>query len=144
MVPLMNVVKEALLELKKKQELVELDKVQFTVDEISDFVFVTSKGTTYSSDSINRVLRDIVKKYNRLEVEKAKKEKREAHTLKPITAHCFRHTFATECIEKNIEITTVSRILGHQSIKTTEAIYVHRTEKMAQQDAEVLNKILDL
>ena len=144
MVPLMNVVKEALLELKKKQELVELDKVQFTVDEISDFVFVTSKGTTYSSDSINRVLRDIVKKYNRLEVEKAKKEKREAHTLKPITAHCFRHTFATECIEKNMEITTVSRILGHQSIKTTEAIYVHRTEKMAQQDAEVLNKILDL
>lgn len=144
MVPLMQVVKEALLELKTSHETVELDKVHFTVDGVSDFVFVTSKGTTYISDSINRVLKDIVEKYNKIEVKKAKKEGREAHTLKPITAHCFRHTFATECIEKNMELTSVSRILGHQSIKTTEAIYVHRTEKMAQQDAEALNKMIEL
>lgn len=143
-VPLMQVVKEALLELKEKQKMVELDKIEFAVDGVTDFVFRTSNGTAYIPDSINRVLKDIIIKYNKLENEKAKQEGREAHTLKRITAHCFRHTFATECIEKRLELISVSRILGHQSIKTTETIYVHRTEKMVQQDTEALNRLLKM
>lgn len=37
--------------------------------------------------------------------------------------HVLRHTFATRCIEKGIDIASLSKILGHQSIKMTLDTY---------------------
>lgn len=39
--------------------------------------------------------------------------------------HCLRHTFATRCIESGADYKTVSTLLGHASVRTTLAIYVH-------------------
>ena len=41
--------------------------------------------------------------------------------------HALRHTFATRMIKNGVELLTVSRLLGHSSIKTTE-IYAHTLE----------------
>ena len=38
--------------------------------------------------------------------------------------HSLRHTFATTLLQKSVPIYTVSRMLGHSSVKTTE-IYAH-------------------
>jgi len=38
--------------------------------------------------------------------------------------HSLRHTFATTLLKNGVNIVTVSRLLGHSSIKTTE-IYIH-------------------
>lgn len=38
--------------------------------------------------------------------------------------HGFRHSFATRCLERGMDIYTLSKILGHADIKTT-AIYLH-------------------
>ena len=46
---------------------------------------------------------------------------------KAITCHVARHSFATNSLEYNIPIETVSRMLGHTSIKTTQ-IYAKITE----------------
>lgn len=43
---------------------------------------------------------------------------------KKITPHALRHTAATLLIEQNVDIRFVQRLLGHQSIATTE-IYTH-------------------
>jgi len=43
---------------------------------------------------------------------------------KHITAHCLRHTFATLQIANKTDIFTVSKLLGHKNIKTTQ-IYAH-------------------
>ena len=48
---------------------------------------------------------------------------RQAGIKKQVTAHTFRHTFATTLIKNGAEITAVQRMLGHAEIKTTE-IYV--------------------
>jgi len=39
--------------------------------------------------------------------------------------HTLRHTFATRCAELNVDTATISGLLGHASIRTTEETYIH-------------------
>ena len=52
--------------------------------------------------------------------------------------HTLRHTYATLLIKNGAQLITVSRLLGHASIKTTE-IYAHVLESTKQNDVESLN-----
>jgi integrase len=46
--------------------------------------------------------------------------------------HRFRDTFATALLDQGVDIRIVQKLLGHQSIKTTELHYAHHSK--AQQD----------
>ena len=52
--------------------------------------------------------------------------------------HALRHTFATRASEKNIDLKTIQRWLGHASIATT-MIYVHSTEEHLESAAKLLD-----
>lgn len=52
-----------------------------------------------------------------------------AEITKNITFHSFRHTYATLQLEMGTELLTVSKLLGHKSIKTT-LIYTKVKDKM--------------
>lgn len=45
--------------------------------------------------------------------------------LREIHFHCLRHTFATNCINLDFDIKTVSEILGHSNTAVTWERYVH-------------------
>jgi len=80
----------------------------------SGYFFVNRDGNRYTEQSIRLML----KKYSRL-----------AGIERNITPHMFRHSFATYLIEEGADISCVSPLLGHSSIKTTQ-IYVHVAAKM--------------
>jgi len=56
--------------------------------------------------------------------------------------HVLRHTYVTRLFENNTSILTVSRLLGHSTIKTTE-IYTHVLEDIKAKEVECLNTIFN-
>lgn len=54
--------------------------------------------------------------------------------------HSLRHTYATQLLENGASLLTVSRLLGHSSVKTTE-IYAHVLDDTKQKTVETLNSL---
>ena len=61
---------------------------------------------------------------------------------KDLTFHMARHTFATMSLSKGVSMESVSKMLGHTNIKTTQ-IYARITNKKIEHDMEQLAGKLD-
>ena len=59
-----------------------------------------------------------------------KKWLKDAGIKKKITFHCSRHTFGTLALSKGMPIESVSRVLGHTNIKTTQIYAKITTQKL--------------
>jgi len=84
--------------------------------ELTDKVF---EGLTYSAYSNKHLAQWI----------------RAAGISKDITFHCFRHTYATLQLSKGTDIYTVSKMLGHRELKTTQ-IYAKIIDQTKREAAD--------
>lgn len=50
--------------------------------------------------------------------------------IREMKFHSLRHTYATICIEKGVDIKTLSELLGHSDVKITLNTYVHSSDKL--------------
>lgn len=67
-----------------------------------------------------------------------------AGITKPITFHAARHTFATTItLSQGVSIETISKLLGHKNIRTTQ-IYAAVTRSKLDSDMERLSRRIDL
>ncbi|EOH96673.1 hypothetical protein UAW_01838 [Enterococcus haemoperoxidus ATCC BAA-382] len=64
--------------------------------------------------------------------------------IEPIHFHALRHTFATRCIENGSDIATLSRLLGHQSIKLTLDTYASSLWETREKAISILDAELNL
>ena len=81
------------------------------VNRQSGALFVTAKGQRMTSSQVREAVRKNLSK---------------VCTLKKRTPHVLRHTFATAMLNNKAGIESVKKLLGHESLSTTE-IYTHTT-----------------
>lgn len=65
----------------------------------------------------------------------------DAGIKKNITFHCFRHSYATNQLSEGTDLFTVSKMLGHTNIKTTQ-IYAKVVDSKKEQAADAIKLIL--
>lgn len=77
----------------------------------SEALFLTEKGLRMTANQVREIVRKNLSK---------------VCTLKKRTPHVLRHTFATAMLNNKAGIESVKKLLGHESLSTTE-IYTHTT-----------------
>ena len=91
----------------------------------TEFVFTRNNGMPINPQSITQWLSNF------------SREKGLPH----INPHAFRHTAASVLIAHGTDVVTVSKLLGHSKVSTTEDIYSHVIEDCKQQAGSVLADI---
>ena len=65
---------------------------------------------------------------------------KDAEIEKEISFHCARHTFATMCLTQEVDIFTVSKLLGHKDLESTQ-IYAKLIDKKKDEAIDKLPEI---
>lgn len=127
-IPLNDTVLEALKAEKKRQD--EYSAMLGNgYDKSSSFIIRTVLGKPYVNlCAINRVV-------NRL-TEKA--------GLPHCTIHGFRHSVASILDDNGVPIQDISVLLGHESVQTTERIYINRRKTAKAETIETLDNAINL
>lgn len=140
-IPMTTYVKKALVEQKKQQFLLGIDR-DVEIDGLKGFVFTGKYGNPIMPSTVNNVLYNIVAAYNKQETIKAKREHRKPEPLPRISAHTLRHTGCTRMAERGIDPKVLQYIMGHANIAVTMEVYNHITEK--QRVEKEIRKMDDL
>ena len=60
---------------------------------------------------------------------------------KDYTIHSLRHTYASRLLEKGVDVSVVSKLLGHSDINTTYSKYIHVLQTQLMQSAASIERI---
>lgn len=60
--------------------------------------------------------------------------------IKNFTIHKCRHTFATRLVEKRVDLTSISKLLGHSNPKFTAKAYIHPEIEHLRKQIYMLDK----
>jgi len=71
-----------------------------------------------------------------------KEARRLSRQTKPITAHTFRHTYATHILEMGVDIVQVKELLGHAHLETT-MVYLHTSRFNSKVYVNPLDKLYE-
>lgn len=117
-IPLTPDLKEAI----EQQE--KLDKMLFGTEILKhdSLIFTSPEKTLLNDTSVNREIKRICIKAG----------------IDRFTAHGFRDTFATRCIENGMKPKTLQEILGHSDISITMNLYVHVLEQTKVEEMELV------
>ena len=145
-IPFFGETKEILLSQKQKQTELkkELGSRWRQSKELGDvdLVFTSSMGSPVTRYVLEHDMRQISKNMRTLEVYDAITNGRETEFVDDIHPHALRHTFATRCFEKGMNVETVQKILGHANINMTMT-YTHVLENVLKSEAKKMGNFLE-
>ena len=61
-------------------------------------------------------------------------------SMKNVTCHTLRHSFATRCVEYRVDTKSLSEVLGHSSVQITMDRYVHPSMEMKRKSIDLMVK----
>lgn len=139
-IPMLDVVKEALLEEKKYQEESGVPQ-NITIDGFTNFIFINRYGNVQNQGMLNKALRYIIRECNEMVLDKVQGGE-EVVLLPRFSCHSLRHTFATRLCEASVNIKVIQDTLGHADIKTTMNIYADATKELKDSEFYKFNDYL--
>ena len=119
-IPMTDVAYSILKTIEKERKTRKVVNLKYT-----NFVFLSPKGIPCKNSTLDE---DIAKFAKKLGISK-------------FSMHTFRHTFATRCIEANVNPKTLQTILGHSDISLTLNLYTHTTSEQMKKEMEKLGEI---
>ena len=92
----------------------------------TEWVFETSRGDRLSYEALRYQTQQLCKNAD----------------VPYVGEHVFRHTFATNCYYRNIDVKVLSKILGHSDVNITYNIYISLRGDGFDEMYEALNKVV--
>ena len=133
-------IKAALLSQKEKINKLKEQLGSRWRSEFEDLVFVTTMGSECSRYIVEKEIKKKIEEINDVELHSAVIEKREPRQVIPdFHPHSIRHTFATRCAEKGVDMRVAQAILGHSSINITRTIYEHVSQSRMRDEMKKLS-----
>ncbi|MCK4358809.1 MAG: site-specific integrase [Candidatus Cloacimonetes bacterium] len=115
----------------KQQKTNEFERIKLTE---SALAIINKQKELVKSDKVFLISNEKTLRYN------LNKFVKDTGIKKHITFHSARHTFATLCLTYDIDLYTVSKLLGHKDIKSTQ-IYAKLIDKKKDAAVDKLPKI---
>ena len=106
----------------------------YEVDGYRNFVFLDANSRPFTVSLFNAALGRMVKRYNEIETEAARREKRELVLLPHISNHILRHTGCTRMAESGMDPKVLQTIMGHSDIAVTMRIYNHVDQERIERE----------
>ncbi|MCV2505583.1 site-specific integrase [Melissococcus plutonius] len=114
--------------LKQTAYISNLEQVQRRYTTNADnFIFFSNINKVVTNRSVNRTLKRIQK---------------QLRIQQPITCHGLRHTYASVLLYKEIDINTISMLLGHSNDVTTRKIYLHVINELKHKNRKKIHDTL--
>lgn len=130
-IPMLEEVKQALLDERERQEMKGF--VQPVIDNHTDFVFLSEKGTIFTRENVSTQIKQIVREHNKEYPD---------NKLPEFTTHQLRHTFATRLCRNCSDMKSIQKALGHKDISTTMNIYADATTDGVTESVKSLEGIM--
>lgn len=108
--------------IKRIKEILYTLEVRNRIYRKSKYIFCNSKGNRMTESAVQNICN------------KASK----ISEIRHISPHMFRHTFATNCIKKGMNVSALSKIIGHSDIAFTMNTYVKPDDDYLVSEMEVL------
>lgn len=119
--------KRALVLCEQAVKIIDTQKKLRPNAKAEDYIFVGETGNPILTRNVNRTIKNMA--------ERAQCSKTN------ISAHVMRHTFASFLVSNDVNVYTVSKLLGHSSIRTTEAVYADLLLNASSNAIECFNKL---
>ena len=87
----------------------------------NNIIFFNTVGTYWIKENVGRYLKE--------------------HTTVYFTLHMLRHTHASLCIDKGIDVELIAKRLGHKNSRVTREIYIHKTNLQQELEFESFRNI---
>ena len=118
------------------QQLNTLPPIDYDSDVLGKLLFVTRNNRPLMDEVLGSSIRTVRNNVNKI------RASQNQPLMPKFSAHTFRHTFATRCIEFGFDIKSLSEILGHATVNITLNRYVHPSMELKQQNMQKLSSLL--